>query len=483
VKLSRVEKRTEVKNFDGLVTARDSSTLKNTEFQKLQNFVVTPEKILKKRPGLVSQQTATTGVPGGTILGRFAPTSGNDYLIFSNGLGVQSSIDNGKTWQAISGGPISAQWITQYNNLLYIVSASAGVYKWNGSGSASSVSGSPSGTMIVAFKDRLWVCTGNVDGSNTLFYSDVGPTGVETWGVSSFIKVMTGTRSFLQHALPWSDRLILFKTDSIHVLYPVGTVSSWSLRIMNPDRGASSNWGVRSFEGFFYFIAPDGFWRSDGIVFKEISADIRNLFDVPNIATAGGGDSYLSQFERYFYLFLSSGDFSFIYDVDSDSWATWVWNTGLSQFRGFLFTPTHPISSLNQGTDTVLVSTNQDPAVYRLSWNAFRDISNEFDCILRTAVMNFSLMGEEKRGKLLLVVMDGTGSFPIVTYGRDAQIDEVVSSLGSVVVTRSGAYRIRGPGYFRELEIQIDDNSNSPLTIWQWQLINQVRALVGQPVV
>src|SRR5215831_7105376 len=274
-RLRRYERRESVARFRGLNNELDPDLIADEEFAELVNFNVTVARTMTKRPGF-KQWGTYKAASSAKILTVYDTGAGTPVTVaaFQGPASTYASSDGGISWTTQVSSSRAFSFAVQYNNLLWLVD-STGVCKWDGT-TLTAISGSPGGCHINAFKDRLWVCDGGT--SSNLYYSDPGPSGVETWGASSVIKIRTGSPGSLVRSEPFADRLMLFKTLSVWQLFLAGNIASWQLRVLNTERGAIGENCVLTFQGIIYMLSWDGVWRSDGSVFKELSNRVRRYF-------------------------------------------------------------------------------------------------------------------------------------------------------------------------------------------------------------
>jgi len=492
-RLRRYERRDSIARFRGLNNELDPDLIQDEEFTELVNFNVTVARTLVKRPGFVNW-SAQTGVGTSKILavydsGAVTPQIVTNFVNPSLSAGTYASTDGGVTWTTVISSTRPFRSAVQYNGLLYLVDGT-GVARWNGT-TLTPISGSPAGVHIVAFKDRLWVCDGAT--TSNLYYSDPGPAGVETWGASSVIKIRTGDPSSLVASLPYADRLMLFKTMTVWQLFLAGNVASWQLRILNTERGALSENCVVTFQGLIYMLSWDGVWRSDGSVFKELSNRVRRYFKQspqpyrdPSSALSLSNRKLFVCYRQYSLPAVNSViPCAYLwYTLDADAWSEMQVAPGAGQWR-----PLSIFNWYNPGTLTTLPPTKQlvdswsvEPSdtktIFALDDQTPTDRGFVFNAHLKTRIMDFGDSFDMKRCKVFLPELDSTnGAIPTITYGVDNQLDNILTPAGRIVVQNPKVYRVEGPGYFRQLDVAVDENTTATMRVLTLNFVVMLKSL------
>ena len=488
----RYEKRETVQKFAGLNNELEPDMIRDAEQAELINFNVTPSKVFVKRPGFKNWSNLTTTAGAATkILGSYDTGSGTPQLVATNGSTTVASTDGGITFPTVISATRAFKYSVQYSNLLWLVD-STGVAKWDGT-TLTTITGSPGGIHILSFKDRLWVCDGAP--SSNLYYSDPGPSGVETWGAASVIKVRTGSPGSLVATLPFADRLMLFKTMTVWQLFLAGNVASWQLRILNSERGAVGENAVLIHQGLIYMLSWDGLWRSDGALFRELSNRIRQYFIRKPFPAVDSHTSLSLCNRRLFICYRNTAEpkvdglFTCTYlwyHLDADAWSEMRLATGVAKWRPqSIFTWYNPgnLASLPP-TQYLVDSWNVDASdlrgIFVLDENVPADKTHPFVSHLRTKTMDFGDVFDMKRCKILMVEMDSTtGALPEVTFYRDNELADIHLVAGGLFVKPHKIHRISGPGYFRQLATVIEESTTAPLRIGSISWVIMIKSTVG----
>ncbi len=165
---------------------------------------------------------------------------------------------------------------------IWFVDQSQGVYYWNGT-STTYVVGSPHGSLIQEFRNRLWVSGLAVPNGNLLYGSKYldGTTWtagtlatdpvILTIGLNDSYDVITAIFS------GFNDSMQIFKNRSIHALYGADQ-SDFILRILNKEVGCADNRSIQPYMGGLVFASNRGIEAFDGanVVTPPISDKIQN---------------------------------------------------------------------------------------------------------------------------------------------------------------------------------------------------------------
>lgn len=460
----RVESLVTFKKFTGLNIEDEPSLLADTEASELINFLIGSAGNLVKRPGLVKVGSFQFPATPMRILGQFLTASFNS-IIASTPTNVYKSDDNGLTWTSI-GTVANAIAGAQYLDKFYMVTQANGVQKWDGATFAA-VASSPSGTHILSFKDRIWV----VGSASTLYYSDPG-AGSETYGASSFIKIGAGDGDKLVVVINFADRLICFKSRAVYNLYLSGDPTTWVLRPASMAYGCTSPYGVMEIEGLLYFISLQGVYRTDGNLFREVSSKIRSAFrGRPLLASTFSDDDTISYIDRrVICTFAASVGFkTYIYHIDNNGWTEARFASGANTIPGKIL----PCTASNGQRRYLASARSGSGFLFEISQSGvYTDNGLTYDASYRGKRFDMDQYPRMKRGKIMVCEFNGTSAKPVIGYFVDGSPDFFqVVGLSDLIVDRSAAYRVAGPGMFREVEVYLKDSTNQFFNIMSLSLI------------
>lgn len=246
----------------------------DNEATSLQNVVFTNSGSFKTRDGFTRTMTGNTLGGGVATNGLFfyQPTSGTKFLV-----GVFSDDKIRKMDYATGGGPdggfnanpgstggdditgslsfsVDADDIASFTvgqDLLIIEDGlnTTAPYKYNGSGNAAALGGSPPNCTMVAFHKRMAWCAGNDSNPSTLFFSDLDDVENWTTGLSGNLSIETNDGSEIRAISPGFDSIYIWKDETIwrvsgddkdnfeleRMVKDVGTLSSDSVQIVGND--------------------------------------------------------------------------------------------------------------------------------------------------------------------------------------------------------------------------------------------------------
>jgi len=166
---------------------------------------------------------------------------------------------------------------------IYFVDPTQGVYSWNGT-STTYVSGSPRGTLIAEFRNRVWVSGLAVPNGNLLYGSKY--LDGTTWTTGSLttdpVILTVGLQDNFDNVAGlfsgYNDMLTVFKSHSVYGLYGFDQ-SDFSLRILNREVGLVDQRSVQPYLGGLIFMSQRGVEFFDGLNATLISKNIKDKID------------------------------------------------------------------------------------------------------------------------------------------------------------------------------------------------------------
>lgn len=270
----------------------------DNEASQLKNVVFTTTGNFKTRDGFDDLNTTTVGASTATVgLKYYQPTSGTKFLVavFSDNtirkMDYQSGGGPDGTWDNITGSLTFTNSVTTYPSFAIgedILIIEDGItttppYKWNGSGNATSLGGSPPDCSIVTYHKRHAFCAGKSTAQSTLYFSDLGDIENWTTGLSGNLDIETNDGSIIRALIPGFDSLYIFKDKSIWRLSG-DDKDNFQLQRMISDTGTLSKQGVALLGSDIFFISDQGdFYLYDGSVrLQKLSTKIQGTLDNSN---------------------------------------------------------------------------------------------------------------------------------------------------------------------------------------------------------
>ena len=162
--------------------------------------------------------------------------------------------------------------------------------KWDGSSwtEPSYTGTSPTGKFVAVTPwDNRMICANYGSGTaganrNSIRFSDAGDP--LTWGSTNYKDLNPGDGQQITGLAVWDNRVFIFKTQSIWVIWGTGTDSTgnptWdaTARVVDTAVGCTSSKGIAVGRDGIYFITERGVYRTDGGPAKPVSGNLDPLF-------------------------------------------------------------------------------------------------------------------------------------------------------------------------------------------------------------
>ena len=164
----------------------------------------------------------------------------------------------------------------------YFVDQTNGVYSWNGS-STVYVSGSPKGSIITQFHNRLWVTGAAVPNGNQLYSSAYYSGSIWTTGLNPTdpVQLSIGLQDNFDNITAeyvYLDTLYLFKHSSIFALYGFDQ-TSFQISQLTQECGCIDGGSIQTFNSALEFVSLRGIESFNGYSCTRISDPIKNKVD------------------------------------------------------------------------------------------------------------------------------------------------------------------------------------------------------------
>lgn len=340
----------------------------------------------------------------GEVLGMGTYLNQEVHAIFSDGVWrkyrIQGSTIN---WTVVASGlSTNVKYdFTGYQGNLVVSNGSDSLRVYNGT-SVSFLAGSPAGKFVTTYQNRLWV----VSGDELLACAVDSPTVWDRFnggaGDSYGRQIETPRNEPVTMLYAASDRLLIASEKSFSEL--AGTdPTNFTVSLVSPEIGASSNRGVTTYGSVTTFISPRGIYEYTGGVLpsRNFSEIIQNFIGiVPDYVCAGTDGTKI-----YYQI---SGRI-LVFDTRSgiQTWSSWA-NLNVRVFLTF-YSP-----FLNM--ETIYVGTNDGRII---SFDSTTDVGNPISWSVTTKPFNNASNAQKQRWYKMFLVVEFTGSMQ-VSLSKDA---------------------------------------------------------------
>ena len=292
--------KTEVlESFSGGLNYRtDQFNLQPNESPDLLNVDVDPRGGVKLRNGV----TAINGTAlGANVEGiaSFFTDGGTSQIIANHGTAVVHS--TGGNFTAMTGQTARTAGSRMYgvtmNNVFYGVSGDKVSFKWTGTGSGSdlgttldgSAGNFPIAQYVTFWNNFAWVGkTYENDGGFAYNNSRIrwsNANQAEKWTNTDYVDVDLGERGdVITGMVPLADRLLIFKNNSVHVIYGFDS-ESFQLTALSRDVGSiEKSTPVSTPYGVFFWHGREGVYLYNGQGFTNVFEKLRPAIDNERIS-------------------------------------------------------------------------------------------------------------------------------------------------------------------------------------------------------
>lgn len=452
----------QLRGFKGLNLKSDAAAIEDTELAEATNVNIGQAGELIKRTGLEQTHDGSTlGNNSVIVIGHFL-TDAISQLIVKSGNNVYYST-NGSTFTLL-GAYSDASWGVQYAGNFYILRTGNEMVKWDGA-TATTISGSPTGTYGIIHKERMYILNTNASGtlSSRLYFSDAGDVSSTGWPGTNFFDIQPGDGDYLIGLAILADLLLIFKGKQTFALYVQGQLTDWIVRSMNTEVGCISKYAIRQIQGYLYVSSYQGIFRTDGAIFTDISQEISSVFQdrIVNLTTVNvdafgvWGDQLICLVSP------SSGTPTYyVFHYRLGSWTKWEFASGLLPQT---FTEAR---STSLGAGLYAGDRASSGKVLRYGSVVHTDAGVSFQITIRTKQFDFDLSTWYKRGKWIGIDCIGPANVSVTNIADHVSQDQ--QTLVSTA-TRSLA-KLKGPDYFRVWQLLLTSSSTGVLTILSIQM-------------
>jgi len=222
---------------------------------------------------------------------------------------------------------------TTWGNRCYITNGVEPVMEYDGSTVTKWGVSEQRGRYITAHKNMIF-WAGDSSNPSAVYYSEIAPAAGSpgAWGE---INVQTDDGDQIMNIIKLQDNLVIFKSNSIHVLYG-SNEDQFALREVQTSVGTIAPKSVSNIMNRLFFLYRDGVYTFDGTNVQYISDKVRPTMN--NIADpgkcAGGWKNHK------YYLSYSDGiagsdiDKCMVYDILHESWTRFT-NYPVNMFNNY----------------------------------------------------------------------------------------------------------------------------------------------------
>lgn len=325
-----------VGGLNNISTAGES---KDEEVVELVNFELALDTSLISRPPLTVLK-ASRSTRKWQILGVYRVTAAEWYTIVQEPVGTEYKVRAYLSGD-FSGAAVEIKTLAfsnevtgyvQYNNFGYFLlgpGSTVNSFRWNKT-VVTDVASMPKGTVLVSWKDRLWVTgSGTAVNGNYVWFSTVDSTGPkpDTWNTSTdFFNVDPGSGGLNTAILPLTSTILIFKEDAAYRFgFPLSPKDG---EVVNLSRqiGAAGPNSVVGFENYCFVYDQGRVYELMNTRFTQINlgVDLSKNAGINVDAVATGVDISIVGRRLVIRYFTSV----YVYSIDTRTWTQWQSHTG-----------------------------------------------------------------------------------------------------------------------------------------------------------
>lgn len=479
----------EINKFTGLDLRGPTESLPEKTLSKCVNFEIGLLGELKKRPGIVRQALNIGGV-GATGGVKFIGNMANDvfhHLIVQtdnvNGAGrLYKSLDSGVNWTQLST-PAATDYNcgkgVQYANATHMISMS-GLLVWDGSTFTVYADAQipRSNYRPAILQERLFVLESS---TRNIKFSNVGDFAA--WPSTNYISFPVEAKDRLIGIIPYRDRLVLLRNNSLSVIYLNGPPSSWNVKQLPFNVGVPNEDSAVVYNDLLYLLSYDGVYRTDLTQVEEISKPISPIFArrrKMNFQTSTVYSDCIAYYNGRIVcsIFTDVGLFRMmVFNIDNNTWTEWLPFGLYINVDGYPYNPPRDMFSLHTGRRINSGSAYQKEGIYFSFYDntgqiwlfddqnpIYADTAGfSFTSTARTKATNVDLPHQWKRCARFSVRAHKTSGTNMTGLYN---VNGVDGPTFNVPITSTPVQtRLKGPGWFRELAFEVSDNSSNYLEI------------------
>jgi hypothetical protein len=477
--------------FKGLDISGPAELIDDRSFQSLINFEIGNRGELKRRPGITKKSQAAAGTGPIKILGSWSSKSRNEIIIQVSSLWpvqdagkVYRTVDGGVTFTQISS-PVGTNYncgqLAQYGGVAHIPTTS-GLFTWDGV-TWTAIAGPPAtNSRAVVLQDRLFLLKRDLGPPVTftnILFSDPGAFNV--FPVANSIGYTTEDRDQVVGLLGYRDRLLALRSDSIIVLYLNGPPSSWVQKKLPFNIGCINENCAVVYQDLIYILSAEGVYRTDLTQIEEISKPIAPIFnkrrELYTRYTNLDNTDCIGYWNGRIVCHIRTDQNAYrlmVYNIKNNAWTEWL--PGISTGPGAYMSIRSMQPVFTGRRDIVTPSTDYNKeGLYITSWDnlgrffifddedpVYQD-ENFFVSTARTKQITADTPMDLKRS--YVVVVKGTRQGVTAPQGK-YNVNGTNGALFTIPIDTTGdAAKLKGPGYFRNMSLEITYNGTDYLEI------------------
>lgn len=275
-------KQFEVHDFSkGLDTYHNPSTLPDGFVQDGLNVLYDDVAPITKRAGYTTAWSTTTGFAF-TGLWTYTDQSNTTWQIARSSTQITASNLGGSVVKITTVAASNFVGETNAFGNAYFVDQTQGLYYWNGT-STTYVVGSPKGSIIAQFHNRLWIAGAAVPNGNQLYGSAYYAGNTWTTGVNATdpVQYSIGLQDNFDNITAeyvYLDTLYLFKHYSIFALYGFDQ-TNFQISQLTQECGCIDGGSIQTYNGGLKFMSLRGVENFNGYICTRISDSVKNKVD------------------------------------------------------------------------------------------------------------------------------------------------------------------------------------------------------------
>jgi len=494
----------EFKNFSGLDLRGPPELLSDRSLSVCTNFEVGELGQLKSRPGFKRQHSGNQlGASPVKFLGQYITDSLSQLIVQTvtdnwvtniHGTGkLYYSTDSGLNWTQMSASFLSAGRVSNYSGTANLnVPTSTGMYVWNGTTLTGPAAGTKNSSYNGFFaQDRYFT----IENSSKQIWFSIPGNG-SSYPAENTIGFTTDNKDRLVGMIPYRDRVVIFFTNSIRVLYLNGPPSAWIMRFLPFYMGVQNQECYYVYNDLIYFLSNQGFFRTDLTQLEELSKPIQPVFgkrwnapDNPTAVYNKYSDCIGYWRDRFFISMRTSVTGGggtgptmrmFMYNIRNGAWSEivpaysgdegYTWGSPNS-FQPVFIGKKNPSNSQAIKEGLYFTSADLQGRIWMFDdenpiyYDGVSGAANNYTCMMRTKEIDLDMPTEYKRSHRVAVRYSKSDTSPITFKKYINEVFETTASLTTGVANSSMVARSKGPGYFRKLQMEVNDSTNQYLEV------------------